>query len=502
MKKILGSILLLIININLFANVTLKTDKIALYPGDSLNITITASGKDIVFPNIDEIAGFNIVGIANGSSTTIINGNITNSQTKTYTIVPTHSFTIPKLKVKVDDKDEWTTPKKIKLLDPTKVSTNSSTKDYQLILKSDKTHLKIGESATIKVIFKKRVDAPVSKLYIDEFKNSNFWIKKVGKENEYIDGNYDIVEQTYLLFAQKSGDFTINPLKANIGIVVKQKMGGLGGFDDPMFDSFFQTMKYKKLFSNGLKIKVDPLPNGLEVYGDFKMSASVDKREVDANKPLNLTIKILGEGNADDIKKFSISIPDAVIYSDEPKVKTYLKEGNYYGEFSQKVAIIADKSYTIPSISFTYYNKYQKKPITIKTKPIHIKVKSTSKTNLKDTPKIITSKKNTPIIKERTKVIYKNSNQKNIIFYILGVLSGVVFSFIVFKLKNTKIQKKEKPLESKIFKAKNDKELYNLLLPYASNNKIKSILEKIEENIYKNTKNEIDKNEILDILED
>ena len=497
MKKILGSLLIFLLTLS--ANVSLKTDKLALYPGDTLNITITASGKDIKFPDIDNIAGFDIVGIANGSSTTIINGNITNSQTKTYTITPNHSFTIPKLKVIVDGKAEFTKEKKITLLNPSQTPTSTKGGDYELLLKADKTHLKVGESTTVKVIFKRKVTAPASKLYLDDFKNSNFWIKKVGSENEYVDGEWDVVEQTYLLFAQKSGEFTINPLKANVGILVQEKMPN--SFNDPFFNSFFKTMRYKKVFSNALKIKVDPLPNGLEVYGDFKIFATVDKKEADANKPVNLTIKILGEGNSEDIKKFSISIPDAVVYSDEPKVKSYLKEGNYYGEFSQKVAIIADKDYTIPAITFTYFNKYQKKPVTIKTNPIHIKVKASSKSTLKDTPKIETSSKSTPIVKQETKVVYKENSFKSFVFYILGVLSGAVLSLLFFKQKGKKLQKKEKPLEKKILKAKSDKELYDLLLPFASHDNFKPILEKLEENLYKNSKHKIDKNEILDILE-
>jgi len=492
MKKILGNIILLLLSINLFANVSLKTDKLALYPGDSLNITISASGKNITFPDIDQIAGYPIEGIANGSSTTIVNGTVTNSQTKTYTITPAKSFTIPKLKVVVDGNEEFTKPKNITVLDPSKQKAAIGG-DFSLILKPTKTHLRVGESTTIKVIFKKRVEARADKIYIDELKNSNFWIKKSPSQNQYIDGDYEVVEQTYTLTAQKPGEFTINPLRANIGYLVKQKLGSnMGGFNDPFFESFFQTMKYKKLFSNAIVLKVDPLPNNLEVFGDFKINATVDKREVEANKPVNLTIKITGEGNIEDIKKFSLNIPDAIVYSDEPTTTN--------NTFIQKVAIIANKDYTIPPIKFTYFNKYQNKPVTIKTKPIAIKVKGSPKST--KTPTIITSQKQTPITKERVKVITKSNTTKEILLFLLGLLSGVIVTFLFFKLKTKKSIKKETSLEKQIFKAKNDKELYNILLPFASKKEIKQILEKLEENIYNNKNNKIDKNEILDILEE
>ena len=84
----------------------------------------------------------------------------------------------------------------------------------------------------------------------------------------------------------------------------------------------------------------------------------------------------------------------------------------------------------------------------------------------------------------------------------IGVLTGIFLTIFFFKIKDKKIKRKEKPFESKILKAKTDRELYELLLPYADNQKIKEILNKLEENIYKNSKNKIDKNEILDILEE
>ncbi len=123
---------------------------------------------------------------------------------------------------------------------------------------------------------------------------------------------------------------------------------GVGVFDDPFFNSFVSNINWKKIYSNSLTINVRPLPNGLELYGDFKISASVDKKRVHTNKPVNLTIRVEGEGNIDDIKKFELNLDNAVIYSDEPKIKSKLINGKYYGEFTQKIAIIADNNFTIP----------------------------------------------------------------------------------------------------------------------------------------------------------
>jgi len=131
----------------------------------------------------------------------------------------------------------------------------------------------------------------------------------------------------------------------------------------------------KKFISNKLYIHVKPLPNNLEVYGNFGIKATVDKTEVKANKPINLTIKINGVGNVDDIKKFNLDIDNVVVYSDEPNIKSGLNKGVYGGVFIQKIALIADKDFTIPALRLQYFDKDLKKVVTKTTKPIYIKVK-------------------------------------------------------------------------------------------------------------------------------
>jgi hypothetical protein len=493
MKKILGNFIILIITTStLFAKVALKVDKLGFYKTDSVNITIEATGDKIEFPNISSIGGYNIVGVANSSQTTIINSKVSHTKSKTYTIYPQKSFTIEPMRVIVDGKEEWTPKKEVKLLKPSQKVKKGG--DFIFELKANKTHLKVGESTTLKLILKKKAEVRADKILIGEFKNSNFWIKKLGDYNHYIDGEYEVYVYEYQITPQKAGNFIIDPVQANIGILTQDR---IGGFNDPFFDQFFQTMKYKKLFSNSLSFKVDPLPQNVEVFGEFEIFTSVDKKEVEANKPVNLTIKILGEGNVEDIKKFSLNIPEAVIYSDDPKTKSYVKNGKTYGEFLQKIAIIADKNYTIPSIEFKYFDKTKNKVITKKTKPISIKVKGEAKVG--KTPKIVTATK-TPVRKEKEKiVIEKEDSYIKYIYLVVGVILGSLLTFASFKLRLTK--KEPTPLQKRIRKAKSDKELYDILLPFATDEKIKKILERLEANIYKGKKNKIDKESIVINLE-
>ena len=92
----------------------------------------------------------------------------------------------------------------------------------------------------------------------------------------------------------------------------------------------------------------------------------------------------------------------------------------------------------------------------------------------------------------------KTSKKYLILTFILGLILGII-SMILFPKINLKIEKKQKPIIEKLKAAKSDKELFDLLLPYIKTSKfIDEILALLEENLYKNASNEIDKRKIIE----
>jgi len=510
MKKILGNILLTaLFIINLHAGVKAKISAPAIYKGDSVDLIITADGDDIEFPKIDSIGSYNIVGTSSSQSTTIINGDVSKQISKVYRFTPTKSVTIPPLKVKVDGKVYKTKELKVDVLKP---SANKNGSNFILEMSVDKKEARVGESINLTVAFKQKLDADAHDVKLGEPKLENFWIKKENGVEKESQGEYIVQKLHYILFPQKAGHYTLEPLEGAVGKVVQTRSRGLGGgvFDDPFFnDPFFNSLtnriKWTKIFSNEIELDIKPLPNNLELFGDFKITAAVDKIKTKANKPVNLTIKITGEGNIDDIKKFDLDIDGAVVYADEPKIKSYVKNGVYGGEFTQKIAIIADSNFTIPSIELEYFDKKTNKSKVIKTEPFDIVVEGGSVK--KEQPKIESSFK-TPIKSKSTdqkqSTVKQEETDSHIkyLFLLIGVVLGVILTTI-FNIFKNQTKKTESDMIKKIKKAKTDRELFDLLLPYSQKGKlIADTLEKLEENIYKKATHKIDKNELMDFFEE
>ena len=501
MKKTLGKLIIfLALSLYLHAGVTASVDRSVIYSGDVVNYTISAEGKNPQFPNLNTIAGCGVMGVSTSQSVNIINGNYKSTISKTYSFAPTKSLIIPSYTVKVDGKEYKTGKVKVTIVKPSQATSGSK---FSVSMKMDKNDVYVGEPIKIDVVFKYKLDAQADKIMITPLKISDFWIKSTKKPTKSEQGDLIVQTYHYLAFPQKQGDFEIKPVEVNIGTYSRRNRGR-NFFNDPFFNAFNQTLEWKKIVSNRLFVHVKPLPNSLEVYGKYNISASVDKTEVKANKPVNLTIKIDGIGNIDDIKKFSFDIDGVVVYSDEPKVRSGLNGGVYGGVFTQKVALIADRDFVIPSIKFRYFDKDLKKVVTKETKPISIKVKGGNKAEA--TPKITTaqSKKPVAVVKPNTTQAQSTTNNSTLsrsdgfLYLFIGFLFGILASVGYLKFANKKTVKKETPIINRIKKTKGDKELFEVLLPYGkSDDFIKKTLETLEENIYGVKKTKVDKKEII-----
>ncbi len=105
MKSILGKILFIILfSVTIFANVNVSVEPPLVYRGGVVNFIISADGDNIEFPEIQEIAGFPVIGTSSSHSINVINGDITKDISKTYSFKPDKNITIPSFSVRVDGK--------------------------------------------------------------------------------------------------------------------------------------------------------------------------------------------------------------------------------------------------------------------------------------------------------------------------------------------------------------------------------------------------------------
>ena len=481
--------------------VTAKLSQQVIYRGDTVSFTLTAEGDDIVFPDITEIGIYPILGTSTQKSTTMINSDVTTSTSRVYTFQPKESIVVPSYTLEVDGEEKITSPLTLRV---TKPAPSAKGDAIQVEMTTDKQEAYVGEPIRLKVTLKSLPNAHYNKAELSEPELKKFWVKKMKNLTQGRDGDYSTQSYTYILFPQEEGNMTIPAPFAQIGRVVQRQNRG-GFFNDPFFGG--RQMQWEKIYANALNVQIKPLPNGLDIYGDFSIRAYTDKQEVKANKPVNLTIEVKGIGNIEDIKKFDLDIEKAVVYSDEPKI---FNSGPTRGVVEQKIAIVADRDFTIPAFSFSFFDKATQKEKTVTTQPITIKVTgspmlSTSTPNAIEQKAVPKLERTQEEKSESNGVVKELTSSEKWWVYLMGFISGLFISFLTwFVLKKMQLRpKKEIPFIKQVKRAKTDKALFELLLPYKNDDPfIAEVLEQLEKNIYASGSETIDRDELLAVLEE
>ncbi len=477
--SILGKILILGVFLLgvLEAKVTASLDKIAVYKGDRVTLILKATGEDINFPDITNIAGFRIEGTSSARQMYIVNSQVTKSETLKYSFHPTKSITIPSYSVEVNGKIENTTPLTLKVVKP---QASKIGDDFIFSLKLSKYEAYAGEAVTARFKFSYKVGTNPLDVNLEKFAPKHFWIKELSNPKPKEENGYIAQTINYLIFPQMAGEQIVENQIVNVATR----------------DRRTNFIRWEKILSNQVKIKVLPLPQNIEVQGEYSIKTSIDKSELKVNEPVNLTLTIKGFGNIDDIEPFKLVLDDEVVYASKPEIKNFIKNGKYGGEFTQKISIIADKDFTIPSISFKYFDIKTKKIKEIKTKPYTIKVKSKKKI----APQIQTNSAVKTIQLPPKIIIQKENSEIKFIYALIGFTIGAFLVYILTK--KSVIRKDDTPIQKKIKKAKDDKTLYTILLPHCQDKNLKDIIKDIEENIYNNKENKIDKKAIIELFEE
>ncbi len=194
------------------------------------------------------------------------------------------------------------------------------------------------------------------------------------------------IVQQFLLYPQVTGEIKIDPVQ--ISVLIQKKVRGQS---DPFFGDFFSSYQTvpKAVASKPVTIKVKPLPGTKPddfsgVVGKLDLKATLSKEDVNVNDAVNLKIVVSGNGNlkiasppvlklSPDIEVFDPKITDelrnGINGTNGQKTFDYLLIPRHYGDFS------------IPPISYSYFNistgKYEK----LTTNEFHIKARKVNDQN-------------------------------------------------------------------------------------------------------------------------
>ena len=201
---------------------------------------------------------------------------------------------------------------------------------FSLEVLSDKVEVYVGEPFELRLVYKqdKSVQVVENKFTPPSF--NGFWVKGQPTQSVEEDSQFATTTLTYKLASQRAGNLEISG--ANIKIAKRQNTKNNWG-------GFFPEVIWKTIFSNDLSITSKPLPTGVDLVGDFSLEAIVDTTEVNPNEAVNVLIKLVGDGNLEDVKSFKPYLGGVSIFDEKIIIEK--------NTLSQKITFVGDNNFHI-----------------------------------------------------------------------------------------------------------------------------------------------------------
>ena len=391
-------ILFILMGIGVQAQVSfvVKASKKTLGINERLRIDfeMNEDGDNFVPPSFK---GFNVVGGPNQSiSNSWINGKRSYSKTYSYFLAPKSqgTFSINQATIEIDDQIYKTTPLKIIITEAVSKPKDGNSANYvasenvHLIAEVSKSNPFLNEAITIvyKLYVSNDVSITRSWQELDTPKFQDFWSQYIEEK-----GEQQIYETTYegkpyryvilkkaVLYPQKTGELTIEPLTLDVPIDVQ-------GNTRDIFGRRRMTRINRTISAGKRIINVKPLPtegrpdNFSGAVGNFNFSVSVNKTMLDANEALELKIRAKGIGNLKLFNLPSLTLPSSLeVYEPVRDNKVAINIKGMNGFISDTYTIIPQYkgSYPIRPISFSYFDVTSAKYKTIISDEIVVKVQN------------------------------------------------------------------------------------------------------------------------------
>jgi len=414
----------------------LEPQEIAL--GGAAMLVVHISGEQTGPPSISPVDGLRFFPMGQSSQYQSINGKISSTVSYLYQVQAEDSgnYTIPPVRANINGQIKKTEPIGLRVSGPGRSRSSSATplpppapnvagqagtsnhrpdEENQIAflrVTPSKYRSYVGELVPmeIKAFFRQGLQATLNSFPV--VSNNAFACQGLSKKpmqtEEIIDAvPYAVLTWHTAMSAVKEGEYPVSA-ELDATLIIPQTSRrrhptfGSSMFDDNFFNNFFNTTKKEavKLTSSRQKMRVLPLPkagrpkNFNGAVGQFKLWASASLKSCMVGDPITLNITVRGDGNFDRVSSPLLTSPKGwKTYTPTASFKPADSSG-YKGKkrFEQAIIPLEASIKKIPPVEFSYFNTKLEKYITLRTKPIKIKIQPDAIQVKESSPKDVSRK--------------------------------------------------------------------------------------------------------------
>ncbi|MBI1879069.1 MAG: protein BatD [Chloroflexi bacterium] len=357
--------------------ITATVDRTILSTREQLTLTVTVTGDflDIPSPDLSQLTDFVVVESSTSTQVSIINGELTTQGVFVYRLQPLREggLVINPISINLSGQVFQTAPIDIRVIAagapaPTLVAPPIDSpntlqgQDFFVEAQIDNPTPYLGQQ----IVYTFKLYQAANFIGQPDYQPpafTNFWSQSIVTQPTYnINAggrDYLVTEIRTALFPANLGPVTIIPAK----IVIP---------NFPYQDVVLET--------ETITVEVQSLPDGAPAdfkgaVGQFEIKAGLSANETKVNEPVTLIVEIKGAGNIEALVEPSLpKLPNWRIFESKPQSTVEVQGDKVYGtrRFERLIVPGQPGNYTIPEISFTYFDLETDQYRTISTQPLPV----------------------------------------------------------------------------------------------------------------------------------
>lgn len=218
---------------------------------------------------------------------------------------------------------------------------------------------------------------------LDNPKYENFWSQNIDikqievKDGEFAGKPYRFVElRKTILYPQKTGKLTIEPLTLSIGVEVPTNRRDI--FGRRLYETVDKTYSAKTKTINVKPLPEEGKPSSFTgAVGKYDFSMSVDRYSLQAMESLQAKVELSGQGNMSLFELPVLNAPNNIeIFEPEKKDNIRTISKGMIGTKKNTYTLVPQQAgkQIIPGLEFSYFDPGTKKYVTLRSQDISINV--------------------------------------------------------------------------------------------------------------------------------
>ncbi len=413
-----------------------------------------------------DFTGFQVVsGPSRSQSTTVINGQMSQSMSFGYTLLAKKEgkYTISPATILVNGKRISSNTLSVEVVKPAPGSPDAS---QDIFLRAEVDSLPIYPGQQQYLYYKIYTQVNIRDYStISEDRYDNFYFRYVKDfdrrpQRVVINGKQYTAQviKTVALFPQKTGTFTIDPMVLNVWVPKPGTSGSRG---------FFRSYNHinKQVTSKPVTIQVLPLPAGAPGsfsggVGSFRVFAAIDERKITTDDALVLQMRVIGNGDERRWTAPRIGLEDKfeVFEPDTKNERAIDQNGSIVAEKTFEYLLIPKETGTIRfTVPFSYFDPDSAKYITIDSRPFTIQVTEGTGTRESGNEEDVTSGERQEIQPFMANPDFSGSRKpffRSPVFWFLAVLPFFLVGVIYYQERRKEAYLRLDPAKRKMLEAK------------------------------------------------